>query len=173
LIRSFGLQAVSGAAQPCLGDVTTAAFVVPAKGQLATVTVANSAIYQVGDRIILGAGQVGPNILKVVKIPAGGVTLLCESEGDAALKAWVSGTILALSIACFRIGFRTPGNAGLVWLGTDSSVTNAGAGTAFEALGNADRYDYVFHNGQNPLNTAEIWMAGTPPDTVLVSAHIN
>lgn len=173
MIRTFKLQTFNGNAQPCLGDLTTAAIVKPVNTQRILVTVASTAIYQVGDRIILGAGSTNPlpNPLKVNKIVSGTV-LQCQSEGEAAVSAWPTSTIIALAIACFKIEIQAQQNSVLAYLGSDSTVTNAGLGSVIRSLGTMDDWEYVFHNGQNPLNTSEVWMAGTSPDKVIVAAHI-
>jgi hypothetical protein len=156
-----------------MGDVTTAAIAKPVNTQYVLVKVADTTLYQGGDRIILGAGSTSPlpNVLKVNKIVSGTV-LQCQSESEADISAWPSGTIIALAIACFKIDFQTQQNSGIGYLGTDNTVTNAGLGSVIRGLGTMGDWEYVFHNGQNPLNTSEVWMAGTSPDKIIVAAHI-
>lgn len=171
MIRSWGIVTLTGAAQPIVGDKITAAFVVPAAGQLAKVQVASTTRYQVGDRIILGAGQTGANILKVVQIISGTI-LGCESEGDAVLSAWVVNTIIQLSIACSIIKFQAiTGNAGGVWIGSDNTVTNVGGGSAFEEiLGGGN--DSIGQPPANSIRSSEGWMAGTLNDKVGVAVVV-
>jgi hypothetical protein len=170
VIRSWGIVTLTGSAQPWFGDVTTAAFVPPKAGVLATVKVANSAKYQVGDRIVLGAGSAGANILIVSQIPSGGVTLLCESEGGAALSAWPNSTIIQLNIACSAIKLQPQqANTGVVYLGSDNTVTNTGGGSAFEALSQLAAESFGIPQFDT-IRTSEGWMAGTANDKVGVAA---
>jgi len=170
MIRSWGVVALTGNAQPLVGDVTTAAFVVPAEGQLAKVQVANSAKYQVGDRIILGAGSAGANILLVSQIPSGGTTLLCESEGNAKLSAWPNGTIIMLDIVCAVVRFQVIASAA-IWFGSDNTVTNTGGGTAFEVL-HTGGSDSIGQPQWNSIRSSELWMAGTLADTIGVAVIV-
>jgi hypothetical protein len=173
MLRTFGVQTLTGAAQPWFGDVLTAAFSPTGinKSGFYLVTVANTAKYQIGDRIVLGAGQVGANILLVEKIVSGTV-LGCASEGDATVAAWPNGTIIAMDIACAQVIFQAPtSNADPVYLGTDNTVTNAGAGTSFGWCYPGGQYNFGVAQW-NTLRTSEGWMAGTASDKVGVVAVI-
>lgn len=173
MIRTFRSQALTGAAQPWFGDKITAAFVPPGAGGRCIVQVADSTIYQGGDRIILGAGQAGANILLVTQIPDA-THLYCKSEGDAPVSAWAINTLIALDIACYAISFiQFPGAAATTYLGTDNSVTAAGGGNVFYALSGGGSFMYSKQEGQNPLRTAEGWMAGAATDSMIVAAYVN
>jgi hypothetical protein len=172
MIRTFGKQTLNGSAQPWFGDVLTAAFTPPTFDNPGLLTVANTARYLVGDRIILGAGSAGQNIVIVDRIFSGTV-LWVHSEGGAALKAWVNGSIIALDIACAMVAIQASGaNSADIWIGSDNTVTNAGAGNAI-----ADLTAYgVFAYGNNPqwnaVRTSDGWMAGANTNTVLVYAVV-
>jgi hypothetical protein len=174
MIRSWGLQTLTGSAQPLFGDVLTAAFSnLKATNGFYFVKVAKAAQYQLGDRIILGFGGGSPtNCLMVGGVNTSTNVLSCISEGDAPVSNWPNGTQIALSVACsvFRIN-NIVGNAGNIWEGSDSTVTNVGGGSAFQQIspGGSDNF------GQpqwNTLRTDEMWIAGTASDKIGVAAII-
>jgi len=172
MLRSFGLQVLTGSAQPAFGDKITAAFVPPPDISKAfKLTVANSALYVNGDRIILGWGQAGANALLVIGQPDS-THILCMSEGGAKLKSWVVNSIISLDIACANVVFNLiVGNAGATWLGADSTVTNVGGGTAFWS-GNGGSFYNLAGGPYNVLRTSEASMAGTLNDKVGVVAIV-
>ena len=53
MIRSWRLQTLNGSAQPCFGDTMTAAFLMSPSNVEGVVQVADTTLYQVGDRLIL------------------------------------------------------------------------------------------------------------------------
>ena len=171
MIRSWGVVTLTGAAQPIVGDKITAAFVVPAAGQLAKVQVASTTRYLVGDRILLGAGQSGANILKVVQIISSTI-LGCESEGGAKLSAWANNTLIQLSIACSIIKFQAIlGNAAGIWIGSDVTVTNIGGGSAFEEVQPGGN-EAIGQPPANSIRSSEGWMAGTANDKMGVAVIV-
>jgi hypothetical protein len=181
MIRTWGFQTLTGSAQPWFGDKITAAFsnVKPDNG-LYTVAVANAALYIIGDRIILGAGSANANVLLVEGVNATTNILSCASEGNAAVTTQVINTKIALSIACYGILLTgKSGNAGSVWVGADSTVTNSGGGSAFYEIGKVSAgtpqspFSYWKYDGQNPLRTTEGWVAGTLSDTFAAAAFVN
>lgn len=174
MIRTFGLVTPGATAVPWFGDVTTAAIPLPANSQYILVKVANTAIYQVGDRIILNPQGTKRSVLKVNSIQSGTV-LQCQSEGDAAVPAWPTATTIALAINCWCIDFQGAG-AGAVTLGTDNTVTVVPGGSAFRVVqatvGDiANVYSISKATGQDSLNTDEGWMIGT--GSILIAAHVN
>ena len=174
MIRSWGLQTLTGSAQPLFGDVLTAAFSnLKQPNGFYFVHVANAAKYQIGDRIVLGYGGSNPtNILMVNAINAVTNVLSCISEGDAPVSAWPNATQIVLSVACavFRINSKI-GNSGSIWEGSDSTVTNIGGGSAFQEItaGGSDNFGVP---QWNTLRTCEMWIAGTLNDKVGVAAII-
>jgi hypothetical protein len=173
LIRSWRFRTCSGSAQPVFGDVLTAALpFTPNKFNL-VLTVADTTLWALGDQLVITPQTTTSLMLQIVKILTA-TTMLCETVGDQAMPAagYANSSILVLSKACYGIHLRTLTGTVGVYLGTDSTVTNAGLGSAFEDLVGADRYDYIFHNGANPLHTEELWMAGGASDKVGISAEI-
>lgn len=173
MIRSWGQVTLTGSAQPLFGDVLTAAFsnLAPTNG-FYTVKVASTTRYQVGDRIILGVGSGSTtNCLMVGQIP-NATTLYCTSEGNAPVSNWNNGTLIALDLACAYIEIQsTIGNAGIIWLGSDNTVTNVGGGSAFKQVTQGGSAPY----GQpqwNTIRTNELWFSGTASDKAGVSAVI-
>jgi hypothetical protein len=181
MIRSWGFQTLNGNAQPLFGDSITAAFsnVKPNSG-LYTVKVANSALYYVGDRIILGVASGDPTNCLLVGEIKDSTTLLCQSEGDAPLTAWAINTQLALDIACYGLQVQEAvANANPIYIGADSTVTNVGGGSAFYELlevtspAQPNSWSLFKYDGQNPLRTTEAWLAGTNTQKFAVAAYIN
>ena len=178
MIRYWGVQTLSGAAQPWFGDALTAAFV-PAGGTgPQIVTVASTTRYAVGDRIILGVGQAGAVALMVDRI-VNATTLYCRSEGNAPVNAWANGTVLFLAINCNSISFQPlDGNTAAIWLGSSNLVAVAG-GSSFRQMQKVaagsipDFWEYKPSTGQNSLNTDLGWMIGTAADKIVIAAHEN
>lgn len=180
MIRTWGFQTLTGAAQPWFGDTITAAFKnLKATNGFYFVSVANAAQYAIGDRIILGAGSVGANVLLVGAINTTTNVLSCTSEGDAPVSAWVINTKIALDIACYGIVIQAvEANGAPIYLGADSTVTNVGGGSAFYELLNVssaqpNSFSFWKYDGQNPLRTTEGWLAGTATQKFAVAAFIN
>lgn len=173
MIRSWGVQTLTGAAQPWFGDVLTAAFSPVGDGGPQKVTVASTTLYAVGDRVIIGIGQANPNILLVDRIFSATV-LYCHSEGGAPIKAWANSTIIALDIACADVILQQfTSDANPVWIGSDSTVTNAGAGSAFaQILPGAIPYHLNQAPQWNVMRTTDGWMAGTIGDKTGVAALV-
>lgn len=167
MIRSWGITVLTGAAQPVFGDVLTAAFVPPTGNNFGVLTVASTTRYQVGDRIILGAGNAAPNVVMVQGIKdATHLNVVAEAGGT--LKPWVNGTLIALAIACFKIEVNpVAGDGAAVWIGSDNTVTAAPAGSAFAQI----PWSIEKSTGQNPINTDCAWMIGA--GSVGVAAHVN
>jgi hypothetical protein len=171
MIRSWGLVTLTGSAQPCFGDVTTAAVGLPLGNGTIPVTVASTTRYRVGDRIVLDPGQADADTLLVEVIPSATV-LTCVSEGNAKTHTHVTGTIIELSIACAAILYTAvTGNAGNTWLGSDSTVTNTGGGSAFTYLSPGASYNLGFPQW-NSIRSSEAWMAGPSGGSVGVAAIV-
>lgn len=174
MIRTFGQITLGATSQPWFGDVTTAAIAAPVNSQYILVPVANTAIYQVGDRIILNPAGPVKSVLKVNQIVSSTV-LQCQSEGYAEVPAYATATVIALAINCWKIDFQNTGSDP-IYLGADDTVTSSGGGSAFRELLAAatditNAYSIEKSTGQNSLNTDEGWMAGS--GTILIAAHVN
>jgi hypothetical protein len=172
MLRSFGFQTVTGNAQPLLGDKITAAFTPPPDiSQAFKLTVADSSIYEQGDRVVMGPDQTSPNIVLVIGKPDS-THILCQSEGNAAMSAWVVNTILALDIACAEIVISAPStNAASLWLGSKYNVTNTGGGSAFQEIVPSGSYNLGLPQW-NTLRSSEGVLAGTIGDKVGVVAVV-
>lgn len=180
MIRTWGFQTYTGSAQPLFGDKITAAFSnIKQPNGFYFVAVANAALYQNGDRIILGYGSAGQNCLLVGGVNTTTNILSCTSEGDASVSNWPISTVLALSIACYGIQIQpAAANAGPGYIGADSTVTNSGGGSAFYELYNVttaqpNAWSLFKYDGQDPLRTTEAWIAGTSTQKFAVAAFIN
>ena len=175
MIRSWGLQTLTGNAQPMFGDVLTAAFS-NIKGEphgFYLVSVAKAANYQIGDRIILGFGGATPtNCLMVGKVNTSTNILSCISEGDAPVANWANGTQIVLSVACAAIRLNAPAtNAGNIWEGSDNTVTNVGGGSAFQEIFPSGSDTFGIPQW-NTIRTSDLWIAGTLSDKAGIAAII-
>jgi hypothetical protein len=174
MIRSWGLQALTGNAQPLFGDVLTAAFSnLKAEYGFYKVSVAKASQYQVGDRIILGFGGGTPtNCLMVGQVNTVTNVLSCISEGNAPVAAWANNTQIVLSLACAVLGVQCPvTNAGGIWFGSDGTVTNVGGGSAFAEIVQGGAFTFGIPQW-NTIRTDEAWIAGTAADKAGVYAII-
>jgi hypothetical protein len=173
MIRSFGIITLAGtSADPLFSDKLTAAFSNISSGGVYQATVANSAIYQVGDRWIFGAGSGSPtNCMMVTKI-VDSTHVQFMSEGNAAVSNWNSGTVLALDIACAQILIQSQtGNSASGYLGSDSTVTNSGGGSAFAQIATGGAYTLGIAQW-NCLRTTEAFLAGATSDKYGIAALI-
>lgn len=174
MIRSWGQQTLSGNAQPCFGDVTTLAVPAPLDLSNFTIPVASTALYEQGDRIKVYyqpnplAAPFTPIILLVTALKTSQL-LQVKSEGDAPVPFIPSGSIIALDVTCFAIEFHTPTGTTAFWIGTDPTVTLAGAGTAFKSMLASTDYIYEYQNGANGLSSGDLWMAGTAAQKIGVA----
>lgn len=169
-IRTFGPITLTGTAQPIIGDVTTAAVVAALDGQPALITVANTAIYQQGDRIVLEPLTNNSDAYRVSTINSSTV-LGCVPE--AVPKAHASGVIVQLTVACAdAVVIPVDGGAQAVFIGSDNTVTSAGAGNTIDRLDKtaAGTEANAFHLGGgvdgNVFQTGDVWMCGTGADKV-------
>lgn len=164
MLRTFGVQTATGSAQPLFSDVTTAAIAIPSDGYPIRVPVGNTAIYQVGDRIILGVGQTQNNILLVegLSVPTGAGFLLCKSEGDAPVKPYPTAIPIALSIAAMEVIVQADtANAGIMYVGADNTVTSAGVGSVvYELSQSLEPFRMTNSGSHNVVRTTDAWIAG-------------
>jgi hypothetical protein len=175
-IRTMGPQTLTGNAQPLMGDVTTAAVVAAAVGTFAVITVANTALYQPGDRIILEPLTANSDAYIVAEIVSSTV-LNCTPQGTPI--AHVTSSIIQLGDAAIDVVVQpVDGGAGPVFIGSDNTITAVPAGnviyrldkTAAGTEGNA--WHMAGGTDHNIVNTAEAWMVGTAGDKVYVYALV-
>ena len=174
MIRSWGLQTLTGSAQPLFGDVLAAAFSnLKAPNGFYFVKVAKASQYQSGDRIILGFGGASPtNCLMVGAVNAVTNVLSCRSEGDAPVSNWPNGTQIVLSVACAVLRMNNIGsNSGSIWEGSDSTVTNTGGGSAFQEILTSGSDNFGVEQW-NAIRTSDLWVAGTLNDKIGAAAII-
>jgi hypothetical protein len=177
MLRTFGLRTLTGVAQPVIGDVTTAAVPLVTAGQNIIINVANSAIYQMGDRIVIDPYTLSSDEYKVVSIPSG-TTISCAGSATGS-HVHASGAIITLADACFDvIVLPFAGGAGPVYIGVDNTITLVPAGNIIFRLEKvvAGTNGVAWHMaggiGANVCNTAEAWMVGTAADVVMTYALV-
>ena len=179
MFRTFGLQTITGTnAQPLFGDKLTAAMPIPQAGVDAIATVANTAIYQVGDRINVDPGLAAQDTLLVTRILTA-TTMQVASQGGAPQHAHLVNAIISLSIPAAEIIVQlmdaTTGNA---FLGSDSSVTVTPGGNVIAKLlktasGTATNpFRFTNSVSYNMIRTDDAWIIGTANDTFIATAEI-
>lgn len=179
MIRSWGVVALTGSAQPWFGDVLTAAVALPRGDGIIPVTLAATRRYKVGDRIVLDPLQTNQDTLLIESIFSATV-LYCASEGNAPTHVHSNGVILQLSIPAMDVSLQAvDGNAATVWLGSDDTVTAIGGGSAFYQLQKvtagqppAGYREAGSIGGSNNVRTSDGWMIGTAADKVAVGAYV-
>ena len=174
MLRSWGIVSLSGSAQPWFGDKLTAAVALPLGGIIA-VTVASTAKYQGGDRILLDPGQTNQDALLVDQIFSATV-LYCRSEGGALTHTHASNALILLSIACAEIIVTNLSTANPVVLGSDNTVTVTPGGSAFTVLYESSTQASIFRLTNcvefNAVRTSDGWMIGTSGQSVGVAAIV-
>jgi hypothetical protein len=177
MIVTFGVQTLTGAAQPVMGDVLTAALPIPPDGVDPIVTVASTKFYQVGFRFTVDPETASQDSYKVAAILSS-TTMQCSLEGTVG-HAHSNGAIIQLSISCADVCVQAlNGGAGPVVIGTDNTVTVTPGGSVVKVLDKsttpAEENEWrMTANGQyNTVNTADAWMIGTANDKVLVYALV-
>jgi hypothetical protein len=179
MFRTFGLQTITGTnAQPLFGDKITVALPIPPAGIDSIVTVANTAIYQTGDRINIEMGTANQDTLLVTTILTG-TTMQCTSQGGAAQHAHAINSLISLSIPCAEIIVQlmdaTTANA---VLGSDSTVTTAPGGNLIQILyktaSGTPTVPFRFTNSVafNTIRTDDAWIIGTANDKFIAVAEI-
>ncbi len=178
MLVTFGVQTLTGNAQPVLGDVLTAALANPFETTNDPVaTVANTAIYQVGFRITIDPETVSQDSYKIIKILSA-TTMQLSLEGSKGHNH-ANGAIIQLAIAASDICVQAlNGGAGAVVIGADNTVTAVPGGSAVFVLDKTtspteNNVWRMTDSGQyNPVNTADAWMIGTAGDKVIVYALV-
>ena len=179
MFRTFGVQSITGTnAQPLFGDKLTAAMPIPPAGVDAIATVANTAIYQVGDRINIDMGQAAQDTLLVINILSS-TTMQVTSQGGAAQHAHNSGALISLSISAAEIIVQLlDGTTGNAVLGSDSTVTTTPGGNAIQVLyktaSGTPTVSFRFTNSVsfNAIRTDDAWIIGTASDKFIATAEI-
>lgn len=181
MLRSWRLRALVGTtAVPVFGDVLTAAVAIPPESGLALITVADTTLYRVGDRIVVDPLQTNRDSYRIATIVTG-TTMRGYLEG-ATGHTHASAALVQLAIACQDVvATGVPANAAATFIGSDNTVTNAGLGNVVGVLEKVDAgvQPPSFHlngigvTGQNPFNTAEMWMAGGAADGIIAYALVS
>lgn len=167
--RTFRKQALTGAAQPIFGDKLTAAMLIPPDGVDPIVTVADTTIYQLGDRITIDAGQVGADTILINKILS--ATQMQGSSQGAPYHAHAVSAIIALSLPVAEI--LITGNSGTLYLGTDNTVTATGGGNVMYAILAGAGFRDTYSANWNTVRTDDMWMAGAGvSDSAIVAAQV-
>ena len=169
--RTFRKQTLTGAAQPIFGDKLTAAMPIPPDGVDPIVNVADTTIYQQGDRITIDAGQTNLDTVLITTIKSG--TQMQVTSQGAPYHAHAVNAIIALAIPATEIIFS--GNASVFYLGTDNSITATGGGNVIAQVGAAvaPPFRMTYSANWNTVRTDDLWMAGAGvSDGAIVAAQV-
>ena len=179
-IRGFGIQTVTGTAQPVFGTTLTAAVTPtpdmytgntePRSQRSQTILpVANPYLVRKGDKVILGAAgafvqtnMVAQDIGTVSAINIGASTITVVGL----VRSHASGEFVVLSIEAARI--KITANSYTLYLGEDSTVS-ATSPTLVEYLLPGLSFDVGQSAIGNVHGTAHLWILGTAADTFLAS----
>jgi hypothetical protein len=178
MFRTFGLQTLTGSAQPLFGDKLTAALPIPPAGIDAIATVANTAIYQAGDRINIDPGLASQDTLLVTTILSG-TTMQVTSQGGAPQHAHTNGALISLSISAGEVIVQLKdGTAANAVIGADNTVTAVPGGNVIQILyktaASTPTVPFRFTNSMsfNTVRTDDAWIIGTAADTFIATAEI-
>jgi hypothetical protein len=178
MIRSWGKVQLSGFAQPWFGDTLTAAVALPRGDGTIVVTVGSTTRYKIGDRIYLDPGKSNQDLLLIQTIQSSTV-LICISEGGATTNTHANGALVQLHLSVIDVQIQAlDGNAGAVWLGSDSTVTATGGGSAFRQLQKvtAGQTPNEWRSGYGADHdiamTSDGWFCGTSTDYALFMAEV-
>jgi len=167
--RTFRKQTLTGAAQPIFGDKLTAAMPIPPDGVDPIVNVADTTIYQQGDRITIDAGQTNLDTVLITTIKSG--TQMQVTSQGAPYHAHAVNAIIALAIPCTEILFS--GNASTLYLGTDNTITATGGGNVIYAILPGAGFRETYSANWNTVRTDDLWMAGAGvSDGAIVAAQV-
>lgn len=167
-IRTFGVQTLTGTAQPWFGDALTAAVIAQPQNvsnyQAKTIiSVASTTKYRVGDYLIVDPGTANREGCGIAGIPSA-TTLMVSGL----TKAHASAALVALNIKCFNVVIQNIGGTAL-YLGSDQTVTNVPGGSAFSYISIGGYWNYGYFN-YNGLRSADGWIVGTAASTYLAYA---
>ncbi len=178
MFRTFGLQTLTGASQPLFGDKITAALPIPPAGIDPIVTVANTAIYQAGDRFTIAPDTASADTLLVTTILTS-TTMQCTSQGGAPLHAHSVNAIIALSIPCAELIVQLKdGTTGNAVLGSDNTVTATPGGNVvaiiYKTTAGTPTTPFRATNSAtfNMVRTDDLWIIGTANDTFIAAAEV-
>lgn len=177
-LRTFGVQTLTGSAQPVLGDVLTAALPIPPDPTVDPIaTVANTALYQVGDRITVDPYQANQDSYRVSRILSA-TTMQLSLEGTQG-HAHATNAIIALAINSADIVIQElDGNAAAIVIGSDNTVTSVPGGNACYVLQKAtsptqaNGFKLTNSTQGDNVNTADLWVIGTAADKYLAYALV-
>ena len=105
---------IIGRAQPVLGDALTAAITAVDQNLGVTITVASTAWYQIGDRIVADPLQLNQDTYRITQILSS-TQMVGMLEGIAG-HTHNSGALLQLAIACGNVVLQNLSAADLSWL---------------------------------------------------------
>jgi hypothetical protein len=167
--RTFRKQALTGAAQPIFGDKLTAAMAIPPSHVDPIINVADTTIYQQGDRITLDAGQANADTVLITTIKSG--TQMQVTSQGAPYHAHAANAIIALALPATEI--LISGNAGTLYLGTDNTITAVGGGNVMYVILPGAGFRDTYSANWNTVRTDDLWMAGAGiSDSAIVAAQV-
>jgi hypothetical protein len=184
-LRGFGIQTLTGTAQPAFGTTLSSAITNlttdPHTGRtdpasqlsLASAVVVNANFFRVGDSVNIGPAAGPYDWAKITKITAGtppAATLTLQGLTST----HASAQFVILAIPCAQL-YLFPGsaNSGTFYIGEDSTVSSTSATlirqiTAAQALAGLGFVPSTSSSG-GMQDTPHLWVTGTSADTYLPS----
>ena len=186
-LRGFGFRSQGGTAQPLLGttlaaaanptpDPTTATL---GQGRDSTVvlSVTDASWFQAGDRVGVGVlanfgvnPATAPDFGRVYGVPNLGANTI---QVQGLVRAHASGEFVVLGIRFANLNIQTGkaagiGNAGVMYIGPDSSVAATSKTLAFE-LSQQNSYSLGSSSSGDTWDSMSLWTLGTSTDQYLAN----
>ena len=169
--RTFGIQALTGVAQPLFGDKLTAAMPIPPPDIDPVIHVADTSIYQDSDRINIEPGTANVDTVLVTAIL--GPTMMQVTSQGAPYHAHANSAMLELDIPAADVLVRgLSSNNQSVWVGVDDSITSSGGGLAIDEIIPSGQFRMTMTGQFNTVRTSDAWVAGNISDSFLPSAQV-
>lgn len=170
-IRGFGNQTVTGTPQPAFGTTLTTTFMVTPdshtgltdpRSQPSSVlaAVADSFIFRISDRMMIGAAGGPYDWGKIVAIPD---ATHVRIQGLSTARH-VAGEWLILAVDCAHVEINA--NASTLYIGEDNTV-GAASKTLYKVLLPGAPYSTPSSADGNMFGTSHYWVLGTAADTFL------
>ena len=161
--RTFGIQTLTGSAQPLFSDQLTASLVIAASDPLeASVTIADTSRYRVGDLVVIAPGTFAAASVQITTITSATSMLVKLISGI--LSGHAANAPLALALPYAELTVQVPLGGAEVTVGLDNAITAAPSGNVIEQI--QPTGSFVDRDGY----TLDFWIVGTTGQTVMVAA---
>lgn len=172
MIRSWRVTTLTGTAQPWFGDVLVNAITKLLGNETVLLQVADTSLYQVGDRILIEPRSTNQDLVFVEKILSG-TQLVCSVPDRTSINAHAAGVFLQLSVPAAMIFMQlTNTSSHPLYVGADATITAAPSGNLWGYLLPQQSLPPNYNMGTNVARTNDGWMVGTAGDAVIQAAVV-